>query len=286
LAPGEDDAFGEFPAESTLLSYESARPSPAASPPPPEAARQRRSGGTIFPVALIAAFLGGTALGAFLMYRSESSGAPGMVASRPANRVASREPETTLGVGTSGPAVAESSDARDKEVTNPPVPVAPAPPSRAAVAVPSPAETPAAPLPTEPPADGRVSPVPAFDLSGEWTLNTVVESSSLSMYEGLRLGYRLQLEQRGNTLRGSGLKVLENGNALGGGGQTPITVEGTVDGERLRLTFTERGAQRSSTGTFVLFRDGADGLHGRFASDAARSTGRVEARRATFSQLR
>jgi hypothetical protein len=126
----------------------------------------------------------------------------------------------------------------------------------------------------------------AADLSGEWTLNTVVESSSLSMYEGLRLGYRLQLEQRGNAVHGSGRKILENGSAIGGGGQTPITVEGIVDGDRLRLTFTERGTQRSSSGTFVLFREGTDGLRGRFASDAARSAGRVEARRAPFTQLR
>jgi hypothetical protein len=101
----------------------------------------------------------------------------------------------------------------------------------------------------------------------------------MSNYEGLRLGYRLQLDHRGNSVRGSGHKVVENGKPISGNGRTPITVEGTVDGNRLRLTFTERGTRRPSSGTFVLYREGADGLRGRFASDAARSAGRVEARR-------
>jgi cytoskeleton protein RodZ len=282
LAPADGEAFDEFPAESTLLSFESAPLSPAAaSTPAPEAARRRRFGKAIFPVALIAAFVGGAALGAFLTSRSQSNETLGPVASLPANPRDSPEADRTHGVGTTGPAATDSAAPPISAVT-PARPVdlpPPAPPPRATGAIPAAAKIPAAAHPPEPRAGGGPSPMPASDLTGEWTLNTVVESSSLSMYEGLRLGYRLQLEQRGNAVRGSGRKVLENGNATGGGAQTPITVEGTVEGDRVRLTFAERGVQRSSSGTFVLFREGTDGLRGRFASDAARATGRVDARR-------
>jgi hypothetical protein len=309
LAPADDDAFDQFPAESTLLS--SAVNTPvfsAASTPAPEPARRARFGNAILPVGLIAAFLGGAALGAFVMYRSETNEAPATVASRPAGTPASREVDKTLGVGTTGPAATDSSArsaatparpadsavpmtvapsaattpegpaARPAAAPGPAGPATPAPPPRATATRPAPAGIPATP-PPEPRAETGLSPVPASDLSGEWTLNTVVESSSLSMYEGLRLGYRLQLEHRGSAVRGSGQKILENGKTISGDGQTPITVEGTVDGDRLRMTFTERGARRSSSGTFVLFREGTDGLRGRFSSDAARSAGRVEARR-------
>ena len=300
-APATPELF----ATSTPISF-------AASTSVPEPARRGKVGRSLLPVALIAAFLGGAALGAFVMYRSEISEPLGTVASQPASPPASREIDRTLGIGTTGPAATDSPAPRNSAATpatpadsTVPTTVAPSaatpgsvpdgptgrpaavprppdpavsPPPRA-TAIPAPVETPAATPQPESRAGNGPSATPASDLSGDWTLNTVVESSSLSTYEGLRLGYRLQLEQRGNAVRGSGHKILENGNAIGGGGQTPITVEGTVDGDRLRLAFTERGAQRSSSGTFVLFREGTDGWRGRFASDAARSAGRVEALR-------
>lgn len=122
---------------------------------------------------------------------------------------------------------------------------------------------------------------PAADnLSGLWTLSTLVETSSYSSYEGLQLGYRVRLEQDGTRVTGFGEKVMENGTDLSSRARTPIRVQGTIDGERITLTFVERGARRSSTGRFVLhLDDGAGVLRGRFTSDAARSTGRVEARR-------
>ena len=301
-------ATGESFAASTPISF-----APSTSVPDP--ARRGKVGSALLPVGLLAAFLGGAALGAFVMHRSDSREAPGAVAPLPDSTRASREIDRTLGIGTTGPAATDSPAPRNSAATpathvdsTVPTTVAPSPapatpgsvpdgptgrpaaaprppdpavspPPRATTAIPAPVETAAATPQPESRAGNGLSATPASDLSGDWTLNTVVESSSLSTYEGLRLGYRLQLEQRGNAVRGSGHKILENGNAIGGGGQTPITVEGTVDGDRLRLAFTERGAQRSSSGTFVLFREGTDGWRGRFASDAARSAGRVEARR-------
>jgi cytoskeletal protein RodZ len=117
------------------------------------------------------------------------------------------------------------------------------------------------------------------DLAGFWTLDTRVESSSLSQYEGLQLGYRVQLQQSGNRITGEGVKTLENGQTLGETAQTPIAVQGTLDGKRLTLTFVERGRQRESGGKMILELNEDGVLRGRFSSSAARSAGTVEARR-------
>ena len=120
--------------------------------------------------------------------------------------------------------------------------------------------------------------VAVSNLAGPWTLETQVESSSLRTFEGLRLGYRLELRQNGDQIQGTGRKISENGVSLRGRRQTPIAVQGTIDGGRLKLTFEERGARRHSTGTFDLVLEDAGVLRGSFASDAARSAGVVEAR--------
>jgi transcriptional regulator with XRE-family HTH domain len=119
----------------------------------------------------------------------------------------------------------------------------------------------------------------ADGVSGRWTLTNRVESSSLSTFEGLNVGFHLQLQQRGNRVTGSGQKWMENGRPLPPGSRTPIILEGTRDGDRLELNFTERGTRRTSTGTFVLnvTRDGT--LQGSFASDAANAQGTSLARR-------
>jgi cytoskeleton protein RodZ len=116
------------------------------------------------------------------------------------------------------------------------------------------------------------------ELTGAWRLATQVQSSSVARYAGLLLGYELHLEQDGDRVTGVGRKVIENGSGIASRGQTPIAVNGVVEGDRLTLNFVEGGAQRSSQGTFTLTRNGGL-LRGRFTSDAARSAGTVEARR-------
>jgi hypothetical protein len=117
----------------------------------------------------------------------------------------------------------------------------------------------------------------ADSLSGEWSMNTRVESSRLQRYEGLRLVYQLRLHQVGNQLTGAGYKIRENDHAIQT--QTPITLSGEVQGDRVVMTFMERGTQRASTGKLVLDRESNDVLRGRFLSDAAQSAGVVEAHR-------
>jgi hypothetical protein len=114
-------------------------------------------------------------------------------------------------------------------------------------------------------------------LTGEWSMNTRVESSRLGRYEGLRLVYHLSLQQVGNRVTGIGYKLRENEKTVRT--QTPIALVGEVDGDRVVMTFTERGTRRASAGKLVFDRESDDLLRGRFSSDAALSTGVAEARR-------
>lgn len=127
-------------------------------------------------------------------------------------------------------------------------------------------------------------PPPNEDLSGWWMLTNEIEESSVNAYNDLTLGFSVQLDQIGNRVSGKGFKLLENGRPVASRSRVPITVYGTVAGSRLALTFTERGARRTSRGSLQmeLMHDGS--LDGRFASDAAGSRGRAHAVRMPTQQ--
>jgi hypothetical protein len=119
----------------------------------------------------------------------------------------------------------------------------------------------------------------ADNLSGWWNVSNRVESTSDSAFDKLNLGYRVQLQQRGDRVTGTGHKWMEDGQPLPPNRRTPIVLEGTRTGQRLELTFTEKGAERVSQGTFVMEVTPAGVLRGRFISDAANSQGSSFARR-------
>ena len=114
-------------------------------------------------------------------------------------------------------------------------------------------------------------------LGGSWMLTSEVEKSSLRSFDDLTLGFRLQLAQKGNRVRGHGLKWIENGRPVASRARTPITVDGTIADGRLVLAFTERGIRRISHGTLNMQVADDGTLRGRFATDAARSSGRAQA---------
>jgi hypothetical protein len=72
---------------------------------------------------------------------------------------------------------------------------------------------------------------------------------------------------------------MEDGKPLPTARRTPITLDGTRNGQQLELNFTEKGTRRISDGTFVL-RIAPDFLHGTFVSDGANARGSSLARRA------
>ncbi len=115
-------------------------------------------------------------------------------------------------------------------------------------------------------------------------LTNQVERSSMNSFKDLTLGFRMELVQTGNRVRGHGVKWLENGRPLASRSRTPMTVDGMIEGRRLALTFTERGARRISRGRFEMQLADNGWLHGRFSSDAARSSGRAQAVRTSHPQ--
>jgi hypothetical protein len=88
------------------------------------------------------------------------------------------------------------------------------------------------------------------------------------------------LRQDGNQVTGTGEKRTENGKLLNARARTPITVEGTREGDRLQLRFTERGSRRASSGTITLNVADAATMQGSFESDAASAQGTAFAKRA------
>jgi cytoskeleton protein RodZ len=263
-------------------------------------------------LALAAATLGGVYL-----YRNSRPFTPGDVTGVPAVTTATRPPQAGAAADTNDAATASAQPA-DAKVAGPGTPVerttpdpnaiasAPLPPlpSTAPPArTPSDAESPLTARTAPPSADrvsARVEPPPAArdtaaaarvaigsapvratrDVGGIWSLATRVESSAGEGTAGLELGFEVHLEQNGNRVYGDGRKVVENGRTLPDGGQTPISLRGTIDGDRLTLTFTEQG-RRVSDGKFLLYVNDDGTMRGRFSSTAARSSGTVEARRPT-----
>jgi hypothetical protein len=127
---------------------------------------------------------------------------------------------------------------------------------------------------------------PSENVTGWWTVTNEVQATSYERYRGLRLMYRLRLQQDGNRISGHGQKWAENGHPIPRASRTPIEVSGTIEGRRLVLTFTERGFRRVSGGAFELEVMEHGRLGGTFQSDAAQSQGTSVAQRAEGSQER
>jgi penicillin-binding protein 1A len=126
----------------------------------------------------------------------------------------------------------------------------------------------------------EVERAPADDLSGWWGVTNRIDETVYDAFQGLRLGYRIHLEQSGDRITGRGQKWTEDGRSLPAGARTPISVYGTVHGESVTLEFTEQGARRTSSGVFHwrLSPDGS-ALRGDFTSSAAATRGPSIARR-------
>ena len=146
------------------------------------------------------------------------------------------------------------------------------PPRTAVAPPPTPQTTAPAPV-AEPDAADQPVAAPAHDVSGPWHLTNRVESTDYSQFSEMTLGFELILEQQGTRIAGHGYKSSENGTPLQSSRRTPIALEGRLQGERLVLTFTERGRARTSAGRVVLHVADDGSLRGRFSSDAARSSG-------------
>jgi hypothetical protein len=116
------------------------------------------------------------------------------------------------------------------------------------------------------------------DLTGNWNVTNTIEQTAYQPYKNMQVGFELAINQTGNEFTGTGQKVSENGQSLPGTSRTPIVVRGSIEGDKVKATFSETGATRKTSGRFVWRIDRAKGgLTGTFASSAARSRGRSAA---------
>jgi len=181
--------------------------------------------------------------------------------------------------------VQTSTDAGDQQVSNGSTTPATAQTSNAAgnQQVSNGSTTPATVQTSTPASDPQVStsresPSVTPDLNGTWNVTNTVEQTAYQPYKNMEVGFELAINQTGNEFTGKGQKVSENGQSLPGTSRTPIIVRGSIEGDKVRATFSESGATRKTSGRFVWRIDRAKGgLTGTFASDAARSRGRSAA---------
>jgi hypothetical protein len=104
-------------------------------------------------------------------------------------------------------------------------------------------------------------------------VNTVVETD-YAAYQHLQLGFRLVIQQEGETFDARGEKLLENGQRLPVAARSPITIHGILlKGGVIEATFQEDGRSRKSHGSFHLTLHNRNQWRGTFSSTAANSQG-------------
>jgi len=113
-----------------------------------------------------------------------------------------------------------------------------------------------------------------YNLNGAWVLLDTVESTSYLPYANSQVGFQLTVNHVGAAFTAQGQKYLINGRELPSGQRTAIRITGTIDADTIHATFVESGTRRDGTGTFTWkIENEGKSLRGRFASNAARSSG-------------
>ena len=120
---------------------------------------------------------------------------------------------------------------------------------------------------------GIAAETPTFDLSGEWKVVNLTESTSYKPFRGLRLGYRLFVQQDGRRFTAEGEKYWENDEEVPHRRRTPVYLEGSVQGDTIRASFREKGTRRTTSGRFVWKVINGGRIAGSFTSTAADSSG-------------
>jgi len=100
------------------------------------------------------------------------------------------------------------------------------------------------------------------ELSGSWNVVAHDEGANGEVATN-RVAYYVRLEHRGTQIVGSGYRVSED-RAEAASSQQPVSVRGTLSGERLTLNFSGRDRER-----FVLYRSDDGVFRGRFRRDGA-----------------
>lgn len=127
-------------------------------------------------------------------------------------------------------------------------------------------------------ADAGEEPMPS--LAGHWMVTNVIQRTSHPAFRGLRVRFRIELEQHGNSIKGRGRKFTIDDRPIPPNQRNPIVLEGTLHGRDVFVRFVEHGTRRDSNGGF-RWRLSTDGrrLEGTFDITAADTEGRSHADR-------
>ncbi|MEO6027583.1 MAG: hypothetical protein ABIR79_12010 [Candidatus Binatia bacterium] len=193
---------------------------------------------------------------------------------------AERQPESSA-----PPTPAARGEVTERRVVPPPVTVASRPERRTVPARDEALDRRAAPPPSKPAerdAGKRDRSVAAKtpSLSGRWMLTNAIDKTDVPAFAGLRIRFRVRLEQHGDRIVGRGEKFTVNDKPVPASQRSPIELEGTVRGRDVIVHFVEHGSRRSSSGG-IRWRISPDGdrLQGTFGSNAAGARGRSHASR-------
>jgi penicillin-binding protein 1A len=134
-------------------------------------------------------------------------------------------------------------------------------------------QVPAAPGREAPPAGNRGAAGAAANLGGWWEVTNTADAAG-GEERGARMTYRVALRQEGSRVTGEGEGWEEDGRQLAGAARSRIELSGSIEGRVVRLRFTERGPDRTTSGTISWrLAGGGDELSGTFSSAAADAHG-------------
>jgi hypothetical protein len=113
------------------------------------------------------------------------------------------------------------------------------------------------------------------NINGTWKITNTLDTTSFSHFLGYKLGYKVTLIQTGRTVTGDGEKMWENDQEIPSGeARSPIKITGRIEGNTLTASFTEQGARRPTSGSFVWkFSNDGKRFQGSFTHTAADARG-------------
>jgi len=111
------------------------------------------------------------------------------------------------------------------------------------------------------------------DFSGQWKITCNIKASSYRLYIGKSTGWKVFFTQTGDKLYGRGEMTWVDDKEIPFSQHSPITMDGTVDGDEITLNYTISGERRLSYGEIKLMMDSDVLAQGTFSGTAANSSG-------------
>lgn len=117
---------------------------------------------------------------------------------------------------------------------------------------------------------------PTTDVSGRWIIENTVSSANDSKYIGMKIKFRLFLDQDKNTIEGNAVKYMVDGDSIPEDQQIKLDLNGKIIGDSIMLDFYEKGKPGKFSWKYNPHRKSLDGY---FKSSVAISRGDSHAHR-------